>query len=44
MKTLEEKRNFAKQYISSLKAIEDEMEVYKEQKRDLETSFVKKGG
>ena len=43
MKTLEEKRNFAKQYISSLKAIEDEMEVYKEHKRDLRNEFREEG-
>jgi len=35
-KSHEEKQNFAKQYIRSLKAIEDEMEVYKDQKLDLD--------
>lgn len=43
MKTLEEKQNFAVQYIRSLKAIEDEMEVYKEQKRDLRDEYRENG-
>jgi hypothetical protein len=42
-KTLEEKQNYAKQYIRSLKAIEDEMEVYKEQKRDLRDEYREQG-
>jgi|DEB0MinimDraft_6_1074348.scaffolds.fasta_scaffold292480_1 hypothetical protein len=43
MKTLEEKQNFAVQYIRSLKAIEDEMEVYKEQKRELRDEYRENG-
>jgi|TARA_R100000030_G_C3191064_1_gene108409 hypothetical protein len=42
-KSLEEKQNYAKQYISSLKAIEDEMEIYKEQKRDLRDEYREQG-
>ena len=37
--TLEEKQNYAKEYIKSLKTIEEEMEVYKEQKRDLRNDY-----
>jgi len=42
-KSHEEKQNFAKQYIRSLKAIEDEMEVYKDQKRDLRDEYREQG-
>ena len=42
-KSLEEKQNFAKQYIRSLKTIEDEMEIYKEQKRDLRDEYREQG-
>ena len=37
--THEEKKRYVKAYITSLKAIEEEMEVYKEQKRDLRDEF-----
>lgn len=43
MATQEEKRNFAKQYIKSLTAIEDEMEVYKEAKRELRNEYRDQG-
>ena len=42
-KSHEEKQNFAKQYIRSLKAIEDEMEVYKDQKHDLRDEYREQG-
>jgi hypothetical protein len=42
-KSQEEKQNFAKQYIHSLKIIEDEMEIYKEQKRDLRDEYREQG-
>jgi len=41
--TLEEKRNFAKLYIESLVKIEEEMEVYKEHKRDLRDEYRSNG-
>ena len=37
--TLEEKQKYVKEYIRSLNAIEDAMEPYKEQKRELRTEF-----
>ena len=37
--TYEEKKRFVKEYIRSLKAIEEAMEPYKEQKRDLRKEF-----
>jgi|TARA_R110000824_G_scaffold51952_4_gene144461 hypothetical protein len=37
--THEEKKRYVKEYIRSLKAIEEAMEPYKEQKRDLRTEF-----
>jgi hypothetical protein len=37
--THEEKRRYVKEYIRSLKAIEDAMEPYREQKRDLRKEF-----
>jgi hypothetical protein len=42
-KSQEEKQNFAKQYIRSLKIIEDEMEIYKEQKRELRDEYREQG-
>lgn len=41
--SLEEKRNFAKLYIESLVKIEEEMEVYKEHKRDLRDEYRSNG-
>ena len=37
--TYEEKKRFVKEYIRSLNAIEEAMEPYKEQKRDLRKEF-----
>ena len=37
--TYEEKKRYVKEYIRSLKAIEEAMEPYKEQKRDLRKEF-----
>ena len=37
--TLEEKQKYVKEYIRSLNAIEEAMEAYKEQKRELRTEF-----
>ena len=37
--TLEEKQKYVKEYIRSLNAIEEAMEPYKEQKRELRTEF-----
>jgi hypothetical protein len=37
--TNDERKRYVKEYIRSLKAIEDAMEPYKEQKRDLRTEF-----
>ena len=37
--TLEEKQKYVKEYICSLNAIEDAMEPYKEQKRELRSEF-----
>jgi len=37
--TLEEKQKYVKEYIRSLNAIEDAMEPYKEQKRELRSEF-----
>jgi hypothetical protein len=37
--THEEKKRYVKEYIRSLKAIEEAMEPYKEQKRDLRQEF-----
>ena len=39
----EEKQEYIKQYIRSLGAIEDAMEPYKEQKRELRTEFREQG-
>lgn len=41
--TYEEKRRYVKEYIRSLNAIEDAMEPYKEQKRDLRSEFKENG-
>jgi hypothetical protein len=38
-----EKKRFVMEYIRSLKAIEDAMEPYKEQKRELRTEFREQG-
>ena len=38
-KTYEEKKKFVKEYIRSLNAIEEAMEPYKEQKRELRKEF-----
>mgnify|MGYP001200696352 FL=1 len=43
MASHEEKRNYAREYIRQLVEIEDEMEVYKEQKRALRDSFRDQG-
>ena len=37
--TLEEKQKYVKEYIRSLNAIEEAMEPYKEQKRELRSEF-----
>ena len=37
--TYEEKKQYVKEYIRSLKAIEDAMEPYKEQRRELRSEF-----
>lgn len=37
--TLEEKQRYVKEYIRSLNAIEEAMEPYKEQKRELRSEF-----
>jgi len=37
--TNDERKRYVKEYIRSLKAIEDAMEPYKEQRRDLRTEF-----
>ena len=37
--TNDERKRYVKEYIRSLRAIEDAMEPYKEQKRDLRTEF-----
>ena len=37
--TNEERKRYVKEYIRSLRAIEDAMEPYKEQKRDLRAEF-----
>ena len=37
--TIEEKQKYVKEYIRSLNAIEEAMEPYKEQKRELRTEF-----
>ena len=41
--TNEEKKRYVKEYIRSLSAIEDAMEPYKEQKRELRTEFRENG-
>ena len=42
-KTYEEKKRFVKEYVRSLNAIEEAMEPYKEQKRDLRAEFRENG-
>ena len=41
--TLQEKQRYIKEYIRSLAAIEEAMEPYKEQKRELRTEFRENG-
>ena len=41
--TLQEKQKYVKEYIRSLNAIEEAMEPYKEQKRELRGEFQEKG-
>ena len=41
--THEEKKRYIKEYIRSLRAIEDAMEPYKDQKRDLRTEYRENG-
>lgn len=41
--TYEEKKRYVKEYIRSLSAIEEAMEPYKEQKRELRTEFRENG-
>ena len=41
--TYEEKKQYVKEYIRSLKAIEDAMEPYKEQRRELRSEFRENG-
>jgi len=41
--TDKQKRQYVKEYIRSLKAIEDAMEPYKEQRRELRTEFKENG-
>ena len=41
--TYEEKKRYVKEYIRSLNAIEDAMEPFKEQKRDLRKEFRENG-
>ena len=41
--THEEKKRYVKEYVRSLNAVEDAMEPYKEQKRDLRKEFRENG-
>ena len=41
--TLEEKKRYVKEYIRSLKAIEDAIEPYQEQKRELRSEYRDRG-
>ena len=41
--TYEQKKQYVKEYIRSLKAIEDAMEPYKEQRRELRSEFKENG-
>ena len=41
--TYEQKKQYVKEYIRSLKAIEDAMEPYKEQRRELRAEFKENG-
>ena len=41
--TYEEKKQYVKEYIRSLRAIEDAMEPYKEQRRELRSEFRENG-
>jgi len=41
--TYEQKKQYVKEYVRSLKAIEDAMEPYKEQRRELRSEFKENG-
>ena len=41
--TFEEKKRYVKEYVRSIKAIEDAMEPYKEQKRELRKEYREQG-
>ena len=41
--TIQEKKRYVKQYVQSLKAIEDAIEPFKEQKRELRAEFRERG-
>ena len=41
--TIQEKKRYVKEYVQSLKAIEDAIEPFKEQKRELRTEFRERG-
>ena len=41
--TIQEKKRYVKEYVQSLKAIEDCIEPYQEQKRDLRSEFRENG-
>ena len=41
--TIQEKKRYVREYVQSLKAIEDAIEPFKEQKRDLRTEFRDRG-
>ena len=41
--TFEEKKRYVKEYVRSVKAIEDAMEPYKEQKRELRKEYREQG-
>ena len=41
--TIQEKKRYVKEYVQSLKAIEDAIEPFKEQKRELRAEFRERG-
>ena len=41
--TIQEKKRYVKEYVQSLKAIEDAIEPFKEQKRELRVEFRERG-
>ena len=41
--TIQEKKRYVKEYVQSLKAIEDAIEPFKEQKRELKGEYVENG-